>query len=75
MCKNFCSQGNVRSFTLNWQRERERERKSEGKDEEPFAVETFKVAKNKQTDGQTDRHRKKRIQNEGRTNSRRDVQI
>ena len=73
MCKNFCSQGNVRSFTLNWQRERERE--SEGKDEEPFAVETFKVAKNKQTDGQTDRHRKKRIQNEGRTNSRRDVQI
>ena len=33
----------------------ERERESEGKDEEPFAVETFKVAKNKQTDGETDR--------------------
>ena len=33
----------------------ERERESEGKDEEPFVVETFKVAKNKQTDGETDR--------------------
>ena len=31
------------------------ERESEGKDEEPFAVETFKVAKNKQTDRWTDR--------------------
>ena len=37
------------------ERERERERESEGKDEEPFAVETFKVAKNKQTDRWTDR--------------------